>query len=401
MTSEEKLKNVLLATRLGPVVPFHGISDGHCTCGKPDDWIHPFTKKIHRPGKHPPSNKKGWIEKMASTDLLQIAQDLDEVPDANFAIVIGIAAIALDLDVRPDKNGIKYLSERGDLPKTITADSGSGGKHLYFRIPAEIENLRGLGQHGIDLKRNGVIMAPGSLHFSGEYYRWAPGLSPEEADLAEMPEWIITILKKPDSRPLDDTGGAEPPKDTLPLPNTEITPGEWRDDSVVTREWLKRVRLSGGDRSTRDFYNATSLAFWCSHHWDQYLRIWFASSVRSGKHNGNKYEMKQLEVAFQSQKKNWISKPAVKRPRGTAAKQKRTRRVLDDSHPNRALAEYILSITPVQRARDLSDTTKAVLELHRSEPELKQAQIAVRLEISRQLVSAILKRHKGVNTSPN
>jgi hypothetical protein len=400
MTPSEKLRNVALATRLGPVVAFCGIVDGHCTCGKPDDWIHPFTKKSHHPGKHPPWGRKNWIKKHATTDLDRIAQDLQDLPDVNFAILVGVAAIALDLDVRPEKNGIKYLSERGELPKTITVDSGSGGKHLYFRMPAEIENLRGLGEHGVDLKRNGVVMAPGSLHISGGHYRWSPGLSPEEVDLADLPGWIISLLRKPDSRPLDDAGEDGTPTRTQ-TPLDAISPGELRDDEAVIREWLRRVKISGGDRSTRDFYNAKSLAFWSSHHWDQFLRIWFSSSVRSAKHGGNKYEMKQLEEAFRSQRKNWISKPLVERTPKVGKKQKRTKRVLDDSHPNRALVEYIRSVEPVQRARDYSDTTKAVLEVRRSEPELKQIHIAARLGISRQLVSVIFKRHPDVNTSSN
>jgi hypothetical protein len=247
---------------------------------------------------------------------------------------------------------------------------------------------------------NGVVMAPGSLHISGGHYRWSPGLSPDEVDLVDLPEWIISLLRKFDSRPLDDAGEDGTPERTL-TPQDAPEPGELRDDQAVIREWLRRVKMSGGDRSTRDFYNAKSLAFWSSHHWDQFSRIWFSSSVRSGKHGGNKYEMKQLEEAFRSQRKNWISKPQVKRTRKAPKRPKRTQRVLDDYHPNRALAEHIRLTTPVQRTRDYSETTKAVLELRRSEPDLKQIQIANRLGISRQLVSVIFKRYPDVNTSRN
>jgi hypothetical protein len=219
-------------------------------------------------------------------------------------------------------------------------------------------------------------------------------------DLADLPGWIISLLRKPDSRPLDDAGEDGTPTRTQ-TPLDDISPGELRDDEAVIREWLRRVKISGGDRSTRDFYNAKSLAFWSSHHWDQFLQIWFSSSVRSGKHGGNKYEMTQLEEAFRSQRKNWISQPLMERTQKTSKKPKRTQRVLDDSHPNRALAEHIRLTVPVQRARDYSETTKAVLELRRSEPDLKQTQIAARLKISRQLVSVIFKRYSDVNTSSN
>jgi hypothetical protein len=45
---------------------------------------------------------------------------------------------------------------------------------------------------GLDLRGDGgVIIAPPSIHPSGEPYRWRPGHAPEEVGLAPMPIWLL------------------------------------------------------------------------------------------------------------------------------------------------------------------------------------------------------------------
>ena len=390
-TSIEKLNQVLLATQLGPISHYCGIKENlTCTCGRPDNWINPHNKREHNPGKHPPENSRRWVERFATTDPAEIATYLENDPDCNFALVMGVKAVALDLDIRPHKNGIDYLRERGDLPRTVTVDSGSGGTHLYFKIPTNSQNLQGIGSAGIDFKDNGVTMAPGSLHKSGKNYSWASGLSPSEVELAEMPEWIITLLHKPPPKPIEAHG------DVLDLSVTSsvAVPGERHSDAVVVKNWLKRIKVSG-DRSGRDLRNASSLAFWTAHDWDQYLRIWFAYPVRSGKHSG-KYEIKQLRRAFDYQLKNWVPKnhrpnvvPKPKRPQVPYVQK--AIRTIASGNPNPTLAAHMQSVNPMDQ--NFSANTKAVLLLRKLKPDMTQSQIGRELEISRQLVYMIIKRH--------
>jgi Bifunctional DNA primase/polymerase, N-terminal/Sigma-70, region 4 len=351
----DKLRNISLATALGPVAPFRG--------------------------KAPLAT--GW-QRDATLDLTLISDILQEFPDMNFGVVAGIASIAVDLDVRPGKDGIAFLSQYGSLPETITVDSGGGGKHLYFRVPADIDDLQGIPKSGLDLKRNGGILVPGSLHpISGKYYEWSPNLSPTDIGLAELPGWIADLLRKPASRSLDDAGSFGDPQPTQPHPDG-VLPGKLRPDSWVKRNWMKHV-VSGatkGWRNEQDIRNQSSLAFWTCHNWEQYLRIWLDSpEAHSGKVYSPKSATTQLALAFRNKRENFTPKP-----RKVARKSP-----IGPDHPNPALVKQMRT-----RPRPLipkSPNSRAVLELHQQRPNLTQSQIASQLGLTRQHVHQILKRY--------
>lgn len=374
MTIDDKIRNIQLATALGPVVPYAGIVDGHCQCGT--------VCYYDRPGKHPFG--KDWRED-ATVDLEWIETMVREFPALNFGIIARQQSICLDLDIRPNKNGVSYLSGYGDLPETVSASTGSGGLHLYFRVPADIQNLKGLGQHGIDVP-NVVTMAPGSLHLSGRYYDWLPGRSPLETELLELPKWVHDLLPKADSRRLGVAGEAAA-VEGMEGPLGAIKQGKKRPDFVVRREWRNRVRTGAleGQRSHQDVYNASSLAFYTAHDWDQYLRIWFESDVRSGKVYPGNSEFAMLRLAFYGKRANWVSRPAAKR----------TRRPVSDL-PNPALAKHMRQEADKKRnkpGKPRSEASKAILALHEQEPNLSATQIASRLTLKYQHVWRVLNRY--------
>lgn len=50
---------------------------------------------------------------------------------------------------------------------------------------------------GLDVRgEGGYIVAPPSVHVSGKRYQWVPYCSPEEAELAEAPEWLVKLVSK-------------------------------------------------------------------------------------------------------------------------------------------------------------------------------------------------------------
>lgn len=85
----------------------------------------------------------------------------------------------------------------GDLPETPTVITGSGGRHYYFKAPAlPLGNTTSrLGPH-IDTRGDGgQVVYPGSIHpDTGTAYLWAPNLSPDDVELAEIPAWIMDKL---------------------------------------------------------------------------------------------------------------------------------------------------------------------------------------------------------------
>src|SRR5262249_30600083 len=127
------------------------------------------------PGKHPmtPDGLKS-----ATTDPAAIASWWQQWPKANIAIRTGeVSAIwVLDLDGEEGIAALKQLeAELGSLPKTVSARTGGGGMHLYFRYPpgAAIGNRTRVRGLPIDVRgTNGYVLAPPSSHVSGNFYEW-------------------------------------------------------------------------------------------------------------------------------------------------------------------------------------------------------------------------------------
>jgi hypothetical protein len=118
--------------------------------------------------------------------------------DANVGIVTGVISRLIVLDIDPKHGGDDGLAElerrHGPLRPTVEVVTGGGGRHFYFASPGgEVRNRAGLAQ-GIDLRGDGgYIVAPPSIHPSGQPYRWIAGHAPHEFPLAPMPPWILRM----------------------------------------------------------------------------------------------------------------------------------------------------------------------------------------------------------------
>ena len=138
----------------------------------------------------------------ARADAATVEQWFARWPNANVGIVTGEISNLIALDVDPKHGGDDSLAELehrfGPLPETVEARTGGGGRHLYFAHPgAFAPNRAGLAQ-GIDLRGDGgYVVAPPSLHPSGQLYAWAPGRSPEEIAPAALPRWLLFAGRGP------------------------------------------------------------------------------------------------------------------------------------------------------------------------------------------------------------
>jgi putative DNA primase/helicase len=111
-------------------------------------------------------------------------------PDvAGIAVITGKISgiVALDCEAAADLSTLK------EMPRTRTVSSGGGGKHFYFRYPAnQIIPARQRLMPAMDLQSDGrYIILPPSMHQSGIRYEWDFENSIEE--FAEMPEWLKKI----------------------------------------------------------------------------------------------------------------------------------------------------------------------------------------------------------------
>lgn len=99
-------------------------------------------------------------------------------PNANVGIALdksGLVVLDVDIGVKKDgtpKKGRESLAEfDADLPRTLTARTGSGGLHCIYSAggaPIHALELR----EGLDVIGHGYIVAPPSLHYTGGVYSW-------------------------------------------------------------------------------------------------------------------------------------------------------------------------------------------------------------------------------------
>ncbi|HUP86860.1 MAG TPA: bifunctional DNA primase/polymerase [Acidimicrobiales bacterium] len=171
-----------LARRNWPVLPCHHATAGRCSCGDTD---------CPSAGKHP-RTRHGLHQATADTDTIR--RWWSQWPDANIGVRTGAApegAGVVVLDIDPDHGGDESLAglllEHGDLPLTLQAVTGGGGRHLWFVHPGvTVPNSAGRVGAGIDVRGDGgyVLVSP-SRHASGGRYRWI------EAPIVAMPAWLL------------------------------------------------------------------------------------------------------------------------------------------------------------------------------------------------------------------
>ncbi len=97
----------------------------------------------------------------ATTDPDRIEAWWQRWPDANVAISTGNGSsiVVLDVDGDDGSESLRKLERRhGELPRTASIKTPSGGSHFYFRHPGgEIRNsVGGLGD-GLDVRGDGGV----------------------------------------------------------------------------------------------------------------------------------------------------------------------------------------------------------------------------------------------------
>jgi len=103
--------------------------------------------------------------------------------------------VVVDLDVKGSSNGLRWLdANRPRLPPTRMHKTRSGGLHLIFRNPSDVEvrNSAGRIAPGVDVRgEGGYIVVPPSPG-----YRVICGVLP-----APMPDWLIAACLPPPPPP--------------------------------------------------------------------------------------------------------------------------------------------------------------------------------------------------------
>ncbi len=136
--------------------------------------------------KHPLISWKEYQQRLPTEN--EILSWWQKYPDANVGIVTGKLSGIVVVDIDPKNGG---TIEGMELPATLISKTGGGGWHYIYLYPGEgdITNVSGI-HPGVDIRgEGGFIVAPPSLHKSGELYEWAPEFDP--GLIADCPTWLI------------------------------------------------------------------------------------------------------------------------------------------------------------------------------------------------------------------
>lgn len=141
----------------------------------------------------------------------------------NVGVVLGAADLVVDVDPRNggDDGWERLVADLGiDLGAYPTVRTGSGGLHVYMRLPegaGRLKNDLGAdGYPGVELKSIGrQVVAPGSLHpDNGEPYVVVQDLDPLDDDLGvpPAPKALLDLGSKPVRAAAHSSAGSKSPE---------------------------------------------------------------------------------------------------------------------------------------------------------------------------------------------
>jgi hypothetical protein len=163
-------------------------SDGSCGCGKRHTG-HDIGKAPMTPQGH----------KNASIDPKQFAEWQKEWPLCNWGISLEPSRLVV---IGPDSTEWLDRFEQFGLPPTITAQTGGGAghKHFYYSRPLDCPVHRSCKPDEYDVLSNGYVVAPPSIHMSGNRYKWLSKPSEWEV-IPPCPAWAVDMLVKAKAPP--------------------------------------------------------------------------------------------------------------------------------------------------------------------------------------------------------
>lgn len=132
---------------------------------------------------------------------------------SNIGILCGAKSglVGLDIDGEVGLAALAKLEEKfGPLPHTVTVKTGSGGRHFWFRLPpgVEISNsakalgaaVLGIESTNVDVRgTNGQLIAPPSMHKSGNQYEFLDGCGVDDIPFDEvpyLPDWLVKLCEE-------------------------------------------------------------------------------------------------------------------------------------------------------------------------------------------------------------
>jgi hypothetical protein len=151
-------------------------------------------------GGKAPATANGFKDASTSADTIHLWFSSGNNQDkSNIALRTGRESGVWVLDVDPRNGG----TVPAGLPNTLTAITGGGGLHFYFRYPTRaISNdtpirFRKTYSEGVDIKADGGYVLLPPSHTEAEY-KWVS----DTTAIAEAPDWLLEACTKPAVEPV-------------------------------------------------------------------------------------------------------------------------------------------------------------------------------------------------------
>jgi hypothetical protein len=174
-------------------------------------------------------------------------------PDAGLVVVLGPVSGLFVIDVDGEEAHAVLLERLGSepvAPKVLSGSRKPSRYHLYFRCPPPDVPTKGKATpwHGkLEFRcRGGIVVIPPSLHESGNRYAWAPGRSPADLPLPELPAPVLAALR--------------PRAVPRPSPPVRVDVPSGLDASPSTRQFLSGAYAEGPRWNDRLYRAACDLA---------------------------------------------------------------------------------------------------------------------------------------------
>jgi len=228
-----------------------------------------------------PATARGFYD--ASKDQRQILEWFcGAFEHCNIGIRTGQESNLLVLDFDQDKltqDGVDLLNALKASAPTYTAKTGraNGGIHLYYLMPAAAAKYKKTIYGGVDIKGDGgYVVAPPSLHESGNYYEVL-----YEREPVAVPGWVLGLITEPAQvtkkfRDVSSGGGALAPTGrgrlslaTATFMTNGAEPGEWnnslykaakdhQEQGYTEEEFLERAEKVTGTLDETDLKTIAS-----------------------------------------------------------------------------------------------------------------------------------------------
>ena len=133
----------------------------------------------------------------ASADIAIVGRWWQTWPNANIGIATGRRSglVVLDVDFRADGDAslAALVGQHEPLLETACVHTGGGGLHYYFSHPGgTVRNSASVLGAGLDIRGDGgYVVAPPSLHVSGQAYSWALA-----CHSAPLPKWLHELSEQ-------------------------------------------------------------------------------------------------------------------------------------------------------------------------------------------------------------